>query len=235
MGPFYLVILWNALFSPQSLKVPKEECNKFTLLTTILFDNMWRIQNQTTFVCHIHVPKKATEKINKTYFDHIVALSALKSPVATKWLPPPPNWVKINFDVAIPHSSTIVVIYRNEVREDHFARSSLLPPSKPIQCEVQATILTLKLAIHRKLCFVVFEGDSNSMIKALQLCPFPPNLLSPFLHIIRLSLSFLICWDFIFVNINIKFLAHNLAQWVVHCIWDRALTISSLYAWVSFP
>ena len=178
--------------------------------------------------------RRPLKKLNKTYFDHIVALSALKSPVATKWLPPPPNWVKINFDVAIPQSSTIVVIYRNEVREDHFARSSLLPPSKPIQCEVQATILTLKLAIHRKLCFVVFEGDSKSMIKALQLCPFPPNLLSPFLHIIRLSLSFLICWDFIFVNINIKFLAHNLAQWVVHCIWDRALTISYLYAWVSF-
>ena len=70
------------------------------MFTTVLFDNMWRIQNQTTFVCHILVPKKATEKINKAYFDHIVALSALKSPVATEWLPPPPNWVKINFDVA---------------------------------------------------------------------------------------------------------------------------------------
>ena len=101
MGPFYQVILWNALFSPQSLKVPKEECNKFTLFTTVLFDNMWRIQNQTTFVCHILVPKMATEKIKKAYFDHIVAMSALKSPVATKWLPPPPNWVKINFDVAM--------------------------------------------------------------------------------------------------------------------------------------
>lgn len=87
--------------------------------------------NQTTFVCHVLVPMKATENIYKAYFDHIVALSASKSPVATKWLHFPPNWVEINFDVAIPHSSTIVVVYRNAVREDLFARSSLLPPSKP--------------------------------------------------------------------------------------------------------
>lgn len=136
--------------------------------------------NQTTFVCHVLVPMKATEDIYKAYFDHIVALSASKSPVATKWLHPPPNWVEINFDVAIPHSSTIVVVYRNAVREDLFARSSLHLPLSP-QCEVQATILTLKLAIHPKLCFVLFGGDSKSMIKALPLCPFPPNLLSPFI------------------------------------------------------
>jgi len=132
MGPFYQVILWNALFSPQSLKVPKEECNKFTLFTTILFDNMWRIQNQTTFVCHILVPKKATEKDKQSLFWSHCCIVCFKVPVATKWLPPPPNWVKINFDVAIPHSSTIVVVYRNEVREDHFACSSLLPPSNRV-------------------------------------------------------------------------------------------------------
>ena len=89
----------------------------------------------------------------------------LKSPLATKWIPPPLGWVKINFDVAIiRHLSMVVAVGRNDLGEVLFAHTSLFPPSLPLQEEINNALLALNLFALHNLSYVQFEGDSKVVI-----------------------------------------------------------------------
>ena len=91
------------IFPQCHLKIPTNEVHKFTLFASILFDKIWRIQNQTIFAGHTPNPKEGVEMF-KVYFDHILAWSQLylsPPPLLLIWKPPHTGWVKIKFDVAI--------------------------------------------------------------------------------------------------------------------------------------
>ena len=85
--------------------------------------------------------------------------------MATKWIPPPLGWVKINFDVAIiPHLSMVLAVGRNDLGEVLFAHTSLFPPSLRHQEEINDALLALNLFVLHNLSYVQFEGDSNLVI-----------------------------------------------------------------------
>ena len=108
-GSFLPSDLMKCIIFPSKSEGPKGRINAISLPCLLLYSLTICGGFKTKLLLYVTsmYQRRPLKKLNKTYFDHIVALSALKSPVATKWLPPPPNWVKINFDVAIPHSSTV--------------------------------------------------------------------------------------------------------------------------------
>ena len=87
--------------------------------------------------------------------------------------------------------------------------------------KVQAALLALKLSVHHHLSFVLFEGDSKTVIEVLRRS-------SPQIFLFLLSLQFWLllkkCWDFYFIPRHIKSL-----------YVDKPINISYLSDWVCSP
>ena len=85
-----------------------------------------------------------------------------------KWIPPAPNWVKINFDTAIQDSfSAQAAICRNSDGQIIHMSSQISPPCSLNMWEALAAWLTISLACSLKLYQFILEGDSVVVIQAL--------------------------------------------------------------------
>ena len=104
--------------------------------------------------------------------------------------------------MAIRNSFSIAtIVCRNDLGDVLFAHTSLLPPFDPLISEVTVVLLALNLTTHHNLTFVLFEGNSKSVIENLQS---PPPIIPDFLlnemHIVSSSLKSILSWEFCFVS-----------------------------------
>ena len=156
-----------AIFPHKHLQVSSEDGFKITLFCSILYDNIWRIRNQTIFAKYKSDPRKDANVINKAYLKYVAAWTFHLACPALKWFPPEPGWIKINFDVAIrPRATITAAVGRNEFGNVLFTHSNLFPPSDLTLGETQVAFQAIKLAIYRKYSYVLFEGDSKGVIEA---------------------------------------------------------------------
>nr|XP_023887146.1 uncharacterized protein LOC111999255 [Quercus suber] len=92
-------------------------------------------------------------------------------PKVTKWLPPPSNWVKINFDGATfsdLSSAGLGAIIRNDLGPVMAAFTHLIPlPTSVEMVEVLAARSALCFAKELGFNNIIVEGDSEIVIKAL--------------------------------------------------------------------
>ena len=105
---------------------------------------------------------------------HQSSLTHPKAPTApkvTKWLPPPSNWVKINFDRATfgdSSSAGLGAIIRNDMGLVMAAYTQPIPlPTTVEMVEVLAARSALCFAKDLNFNKVIVEGDSEVIIKAL--------------------------------------------------------------------
>jgi len=108
--------------------------------------------------------------VNKVALDHYRAWKVLNSaPSIEKWIPPDPSYFKINFDTAIrANFSAQAVVCRNSQGKILQTESIISLPCTPNEGEALAAQLAISLAISLKLTLVIFEGDSQIVILALQ-------------------------------------------------------------------
>jgi hypothetical protein len=107
--------------------------------------------------------------INMVTMEHYNAWHPSPPVVTEKWLPPKPPWVTINFDTAIRNSfSTQAAICRNSQGKIIHVASRLSSPCHPNYGEAVAAKLVVTLALSLHLAHFILEGDSQTVISALQ-------------------------------------------------------------------
>ncbi|KAB1201311.1 hypothetical protein CJ030_MR0G004314 [Morella rubra] len=106
--------------------------------------------------------------VRKLQLEHQEAWNSLPKPPQVKWLPPSGNFWKLNYDVAIRPSQTVIaVVCRKAVAEILFVRTKSLPPRTPLVGEAKAALFAAQEAHFLSHEFVVFEGDNLAVAQAI--------------------------------------------------------------------
>ena len=134
----------------------------------------------------------------------------------TKWSPPPPGMYKTNFDCAVFEGSGeagIRVVIRNSFGEVMASLFEKIPfPSMVEAVEVLATQCAIRLVQEVGLAESIFEGDSQSIVLALQRVDMLNSTIS---HLVKDTLSFvkpLRSWSFSHTYRQDNVVAHALAR-----------------------
>jgi hypothetical protein len=107
--------------------------------------------------------------ILNTYHQHCDAWSHKLNPIPGKWIHPPTNWFKINFDTAIrDFFSCQAAICRDHMGKLIMMTSQIQSNYSPNKGETLATHLAVSLAASLHLNQFIIEGDSQVVIFALQ-------------------------------------------------------------------
>jgi hypothetical protein len=138
---------------------------------------------------------KVSAHINKIAFEHFQAWNSVSDAPVEKWIPPAPNWIKINFDTAI---------------RDNFSAQAAV-------CRNMGEALAAQLAISVASSFsfnrFILEGDSLVVIQSLnspltnQNWRISPVILSSLQNIPSDSL-----WEARKINRSANFCAHSVAR-----------------------
>jgi hypothetical protein len=160
-----LVILYHEAL----LYIPCSELHRFQVFATVTCDLLWFHHNKTfhdglSFDAHI-----LAKLIINTYHQHCDAWSNKLDPAPEKWICPPPNWHKINFDTAIHDSfSCQAAICRDHEGNLIQMTTQIQSNCSPNKGETLAAHLAVSLASSLHLDRFVIEGDSQVVILALQ-------------------------------------------------------------------
>nr|POE67196.1 putative ribonuclease h protein [Quercus suber] len=125
-----------------------EKVIQLQLINSMASENLWEFQNAAASTCPV-----------------------AKVAVPTRWLPPPKDWVKVNFDGAIFQKEKLAglgCIIRNDEGLVMAAFTQCIPlPTSVEMVEVLAARSAIGFA--RELCLsqVILEGDSDTIIRAL--------------------------------------------------------------------
>ena len=98
-------------------------------------------------------------------------MSALTTRQQARWIPPPPNWYKANFDVAIfdevGRADLRVIIHDSQGLAMAALTQNVQLASSVVEMEALAATRTVELAAEIGLDRVIFEGDSSIVIRGL--------------------------------------------------------------------
>jgi hypothetical protein len=99
----------------------------------------------------------------------MVAWKSISKPIEEKWISPPPQWFKINFDAAIRDTfSTQAAVCRNHLGHIIKINTKTNSPCQPNEVEALVANLTASLVIFLNIHRLILEGDSQIVILALQ-------------------------------------------------------------------
>jgi hypothetical protein len=106
--------------------------------------------------------------INKISLEHFQAWHSANAKPVEIWIPPAPNWVKINFDTTIHESFSTQVVVCCNFDGCVIHMSSLISSSySPNMGEALAARLAISLANSLNIDRFILEGDSVVVIQAL--------------------------------------------------------------------
>jgi hypothetical protein len=99
------------IISPgSSLGIPLVDRHKFQIFASVACDILWFYMNKAFHdgisfdACNVSV------HINKISLKHFQAWHSVSSVPVENWIPPAPNWVKINFDTTIWNSFSVQAV-----------------------------------------------------------------------------------------------------------------------------
>jgi hypothetical protein len=151
-----------------TLKIPKDH-HRFQIFALVACDFLWPSRNKAYHENLSFDALLLSRKIIKVSLEHMAAWKNLSIPIEEKWMPPPPQWFKINFDTAIQdYFST-----QAAVCQDHLGHIIKMDTKISSQClpnmgEALAANLAVSLAISLNMQRFILEGDSQIIILALQ-------------------------------------------------------------------
>jgi hypothetical protein len=107
--------------------------------------------------------------INKISLEHFLAWHPSTQAPMENWTPPPPNWVKINFDTAIRYSFLAqAVVCRDSQGWILHLSSHISSPCTPNVGEAHAALLAYSIASSFSFDKFILEDDSEVVVHALQ-------------------------------------------------------------------
>lgn len=152
------------LYPEPILHIPCSELHCFQVFATVTCDLLWFHRNKA-FQFDAHILAKL---IINNYHQHCDAWSNKLDPTPEKWIRPPPNWYKINFDTAIHDSfSCQAAICRDHEGKVIKMTSQIQSNCSPNKGEALAAHLVVSLASSLHLNRFIIEGDSQVVILTL--------------------------------------------------------------------
>ena len=216
------------------LNLNNEDAHAFSLLAAIACDRIWWSCNKLVFEGSSSNPIDITSDINRTFISHSVAWKAKLASPSSPWVPPPPGWVKFNFDVAItPSASFLAIVGRDSSGHIISVSISRECSSSSAWAEAKAALLAVSSASSRGFSSVIFEGDAKLVIDSIN-CPSstPSWSFRAFISDIRLILPSFVNVVFNFCPRSSNGLAYSIAHWASFCPTWGPQPISSILFWV---
>jgi ribonuclease HI len=223
---------WIAsIISPgRSLCIPFEEQHKFQIFAFIACDILWFYRNKALHDDVSFDAHSVSAHINKISLEHFLAWHPSTQAPRENWTPPPPNWVKINFDTVIRDSfSAQAVVCRDMQGQILHLSSHISSPCTPNVCEAHAALLTCSIASSFSFDKFILEGDSKVVVHALQ----NSNSIRDWM----ISSIILDCldtipttsvWEVRKVKRSVNFCAHFVTRWVAAGSHFDSIPISSI-------
>ena len=129
------------------LDLDDEASKEFQLFAAIMCDQVWMCRN-----------KAQVEGIKIAPVRQAWKLQCKNSSKDKTWFPPPPSWIKLNFDVAIREGKTLVaVVGRDQVGNVVAAWVEQRCPCSPLSGEANAALLAIQNAVDTGFKNVVIE------------------------------------------------------------------------------
>lgn len=140
-----------------------------TLFFVILCNNIWKVRNTTLHDNVLPDPIRVPEVINKVFLYHSKAWNDLDNPEPEPsfWEAPLLGWVKNNFDAACRGKATIAAYVVRDPSGKIVEVHTLLQDYGSLLGEAAIAHLALIATCASKFHFVLFEGDSSVVIKAV--------------------------------------------------------------------
>jgi hypothetical protein len=129
------------------MHIPSSKHHRFQVFATVTCNLLWFHRNKAFHYGLSFDARTVAKLITKKYHQHCDAWSHTLEPVPEKWIRPPLNWYKINFDTAIQDSfSSQVAICRNHNGQLIKIASQIQSKCSPNKGEALATQLAVSLA-----------------------------------------------------------------------------------------
>ena len=233
MNNVYIADWVKMIINPKhGLGLEGEEAKDFQLYAAILCDQIWMTSNKARLEGIKTSPEMVARQVTKTYEKHKNAWrnQSTKSPKDSSWTPPPLNWIKLNFDVAIREDkASVAVVARDQRGKLIGAWTEQLEQTKPLLGEAKATWLAIKKAADEGFKRIILEGDALNVIEPLKNKAVIPHwrikaVLEDILFLVKYFDN--VSFSFIYRDSNI--IAHLLAQWAALLNWCGAISISNL-------
>jgi hypothetical protein len=206
----------KVLISPGlNLNIPKEDHHRFQIFASVTCDTLWFSRNKAYHENLSFDALQLSRKILKVSQEHMVAWKSISQQIEEKWIPPPPQWFKINFDTAIRDTfSTQAAVCRNHLGHIIKIHTKTNSPCQPNEGEALAANLAVSLANSLNIQSFILEGDSQIVILALQ----HPDIsqdwrISSVIHNTIDSIPADSSWSARKVNRSANFCAHYVAHW----------------------
>jgi hypothetical protein len=181
----------------------------------VLCDILWFSRNKALHDGIIPNISLLASSIKKTSLAHFAAWSSKASNIVEVWSPPAKGSFKINFDTAIRGNfAAQAAICRDSNGKIIKAISQISPPCDPNFGEALAALLAASLAVSLQLKKFIIEGDSQTVITALQHPTITQDwsidsIISDSLSILSTSSN----WEARKINRSANFYAHHVAYW----------------------
>jgi hypothetical protein len=194
--------------------IPLVDQHKFQIFTAVACDILCFYRNKAYHDGISYDAISMSKHINKMTLEHFQAWHSSSLTLEDNWTPPPPNWVKINFDTAICDSFLAqAVICRDDKGHILQAMSQISFSCSPNEGEAMAVQLAISLAISLKKYHFIIEGDSEVVVLSLK----NPNFVRDWRisTIILNSLEYIHSisfWEVRKISRSVNFCAHSMAR-----------------------
>ena len=176
-------------------------------------------------------------QVYKSFEEHKQAwkLQCKNSSKDKTWFPPPPSWIKLNFDAAIREGKTsVAIVGRDQEGNVVTTWAEQRCPGSPLSGEANATLLAIQRAADAGFKNVVIKGDARNVIEPLRNQETVPH------WSIKSMVEDILYFAKGFDNVNFSFIcregneaAHLLAGWVALLNWNGPIPISNLSPFIS--
>ena len=167
------IVDWvKMIINPKSFLALDDEATKeFQLFAAIMCDQVWMSRNKA-YVDGIKIALvDLARQVYESFEEHRQAwkIHSKNSFKDKTWVPPPPSWIKLNFDAAIRERKTsVAVIGRDQEGNLVAAWAEQLCSGSPLSGEVNAALLAIQRAADTGFKNIVIEGDAWNIIEPLR-------------------------------------------------------------------
>lgn len=147
------------------------------------------------------------ETLKRTTISYSAAVGIYDSPA--KWLPPPPEFIKINVDVAVRLLfSVTAALARNADGTIIGMITEKWSFANDPAGEAHAILTAISLARTLLMSTVIIESDASQIINSP-----PPWAASGAVQQAKTDLRYFQTWEIVWISRKTNFAAHNLAKW----------------------
>ena len=205
---------------------------EFQLYAAISCDQLWWARNKARVEGINSNPTELARQILRVFQEHKQAwkVQSVRKKKDVSWSPPPPNWIKMNFDAACrEEKTTIAVVSRDSMGNTLKAWSDHFISSSPLVGEARAAWSAMMLVVNEGYENIILEGDVWNVIKPIRNADVDPHwsikaLCDDILYFVKFFNN--VKFSFVCREGNVS--THLLAQWAALVNWTGPVSISYL-------